>query len=167
MSKTEKRMIVVAPQRSEGERSEPKRSEGATTAAGGGTTPANPEVDARPHRRRFTGKYKRQIVREAAACKEPGEIGALLRREGLYSSIVSEWRRQYSTAGEEALEPRKRGRKPQPANPLAARVQKLEMEKAALEQQLQRAHLVIDFQKKLSQLLGIPLKTDEDSGSNS
>ena len=84
----------------------------------------DPEVSAKPIRRKFSAEYKRRILQEAARCK-PGEIGALLRREGPYSSHLANWRRQVEKAETEALSAKKRGRKPQPPNPLARRVAEL------------------------------------------
>jgi transposase len=113
----------------------------------------DPEVATTTRRRTFTTEYKRRIVEEAAACRGTGQIGALLRREGLYSSHLVDWRKQLACA------PKRRGRKPMdPA--LAAQIEinrKLLKEKARLEQRLAQAEVIIDVQKKLSEILGIPL----------
>lgn len=114
----------------------------------------DPEVPAKARRRRFTASYKLRILEEADRCTEPGEIGALLRREGLYSSLLSRWRQQREAGAEEALAPKKRGRKPQPANPLAHRVAELERDNARLRGKLAKAETIIEVQKKLSRLLG-------------
>ena len=121
-----------ARERDEVERSGTETSEGVrsggtpTTApptkedsAGAATMVPDPEVSERPTRRRFTAKYKQRIVREADACAEPGAIGSLLRREGLYSSLLATWRKQRDQRELRALAPQKRGRKPEPVNPLA------------------------------------------------
>jgi transposase-like protein len=125
---------------------------------------ADPEVAAKAKRRQFSAEYKLRIVREAAAAKSPGEIGALLRREGLYSSHLVAWRRQRER-GELAGLSAKRGRKPEPVNPLAKRVAELEREKRRLERRLEQAELLLDIQKKASRLLEIPLRSQDDDGS--
>ena len=120
--------------------------------------PPDPEVSARHTRRRFTTAYKLEILRRAEACARHGELGALLRKEGLYSSHLITWRQQ-RTAG---LTPKKRGRKTTAVDP---RVKKLELENRRLMSRLQQAEAIIAFQKKVSELLGIPLKPfvpDED-----
>jgi transposase-like protein len=114
-------------------------------------------VVATAKRRQFPASEKRRIVAAAAACKKPGELGALLRREGVYSSMLSTWRKQIGRANEEALAPRQRGPKPDPARPDRLRIERLEREKARLERQLAQTQLVIDIQKKVAALLGIPL----------
>jgi len=116
----------------------------------------DPEVLERPFRRRFTGEYKRRIVEEASTCRHPGELGALLRREGLYSSLLSKWRVQGEAALGAGFAPRKRGRKPG-QNSERARVARLERENARLRRNLEEAKLIIEIQKKTSQLLGIKL----------
>jgi transposase len=125
---------------------------------------ADPEVPTKAKRRQFTAQYKLRIVREAAAAKTPGEIGALLRREGLYSSHLADWRRQRER-GELAGLSAKRGRKAEPVNPLAQRVAELEREKRRLERKLEQAELLLDIQKKASRLLEIPLRSQDDDGS--
>jgi transposase len=114
----------------------------------------DPEVPAKARRRRFTASYKLRILEEADRCTEPGEIGALLRREGLYSSLLSRWRQQREAGAEQALTPKKRGRKAQPVDPQALRVAELERENARLRGELEKAQTIIEVQKKLSQLLG-------------
>ncbi len=123
-------------------------------AAPAGRAP-DPEVVATAKRRRFSGSEKRRILAEADACKKPGELGALLRREGVYSSMLSTWRKQQERAAEEALAPRRRGRKPDPTRGDRERIAQLEREKARLERELAQARLIIDVQKKVSALLGI------------
>ena len=115
----------------------------------------NPEVLARATRRQFTAKYKAEIVRRADACKRPGEIGALLRREGLYASQLAAWRKQIRQGGTAALSKR-RGPAPRPKP--SARELQLEREKRKLEKRLVKAEAIIAFQKKVHEILGIPLK---------
>ena len=135
-------------------------SEGARRATGDSGAPApegapDPEVAERAKRRRFTAEYKLRILREADACKGHGDLGALLRREGLYSSHLATWRRQRDEIAKAGLTARKRGPKAKAADP---RVKQLERENARLKRQLEQAETIIDFQKKLSKLLGISLK---------
>jgi len=125
----------------------------------------DPEVAARATRRRFTAAYKRRIVREADRCTKPGELGALLRREGVYSSSLSAWRRQMD-AGDLAGTGAKRGPKAQPKDPRDKRIAQLEGETRRLKRKLEQAETVIAIQKKVASLLGIPLKTLDD-GENS
>jgi len=114
------------------------------------------EVVAVAKRRKFSLAYMQRIVREADACMEPGAIGALLRREGLYSSHLSKWRLQVA-AGEAASGPnKKRGPKPCPVKAVDRRVANLELANEKLVKQLQRAQLIIGAQKKLCDLLGLP-----------
>jgi len=122
----------------------------------------DPEVAERAKRRRFTAEYKLRILREADACKGDGDLGALLRREGLYSSHLTTWRRQRDEIAKAGLKARKRGPKPKADDP---RVKQLERENLRLKQRLEQAETIIDFQKKLSKLLGIELK-DPDSDGN-
>ena len=106
-------------------------------------------------RRRFTAQYKLQVLREADRCRKPGELGALLRREGLYSSHLVTWRaarRHGELTGHCA--PR-RGRRPDPAKALKARIAQREREIERLQAKLQQAEGLIEVQKKLSALLGL------------
>jgi transposase-like protein len=115
-------------------------------------------------RRRFTAGYKADIVRQALACRELGEIGALLRREGLYSSHLAKWRAQYERGASQALADDTRGRKSL-RNPLDEEVQRLRKQNNRLEHRLKQAEAIIEIQKKVSELLGIPLaSTDEADG---
>ena len=107
------------------------------------------EVVAKVKRRSFTGKYKRKIVREADACKEPGEVGALLRREGLYSSHLTTWRRELEQRELEALAPKKRGPKTSPADPREQELAALHQENAMLRARAERAELLVEIQKKV------------------
>ena len=124
--------------------------------------PPDPEVTERAQRRRFRAEYKLRILREADACKGDGDLGALLRREGLYSSHLATWRRQRDEIAKAGLKARKRGPKAKAVDP---RVKQLELENARLKRRLEEAETIIDFQKKLSKLLGIPLKP-HDSGES-
>jgi transposase len=118
----------------------------------------DPEVPAKATRRRFTAEYKRRILNEAASCTD---VGALLRREGLYSSNLTTWRKQMDQGVLNALSSKKRGRK-EPASPLQIENEKLRKENSRLERRLKRAELIIDIQKKAAQILGIPLSTPEE-----
>jgi transposase len=142
-----------------GERSEAPRSGGSSAVEREGSAirssaPPDPEVTARHKRRRFTPKYKLEILRKADACTEPGDVGALLRKEGLYSSLLTMWRRQQQAG----LTGKKRGRKAHPVNP---QMKKLEHENRVLQRRLRKAEAIIEFQKKVHELLGIPLKPFE------
>ncbi len=120
------------------------------------------EVPPKPRRRRFTAEYKRKILEEAAACTKPGEIGALLRREGLYSSNLVEWRRAQERGGLAGLAPKKRGPAAKEVNPLTRKVAELERALAKAERRAERAEGLVELQKKVSELLGIQLpKPDE------
>jgi len=126
----------------------------------------NPEVPAKATRRRFTGEYKQRILREADAAHNAGEIGTLLRREGLYSSHLNTWRRVRERGELAGLSPKRRGRKEKAVNPLAKRVVELERDKRRLERRLKQAELLLEIQKKASQLLEIPLASrDDEDGS--
>ncbi len=114
----------------------------------------DPEVPAKARRRTFTAKYKLETLKEVEACTKPGEIGALLRRNGLYSSHLSKWRQQRDEGVLAGLTPRKRGRKPRKVSAEARRVAELEREVALLRRKLAQAETIIEVQKKLSQLLG-------------
>ena len=125
----------------------------------------SPEVSERPVRRRFGVEYKARILAEADACTEPGMLGELLRREGLYSSHLSTWRRQRDEGALAGLRPKQRGRKAKPKNPLADEVARLQRENQRLKNQLRQAELIIDVQKKVSEMLNIPLKSPDDEGT--
>src|SRR3990172_8081836 len=143
--------IVGELERRGDERSEAPRSGGSPTIErAAAPAPPDPEVPARHARRRFTTAYKLEILRKADACSRHGELGALLRKEGLYSSHLITWRQQ-------------RGRKAVPVDP---RLKKLEQENRRLTTRLQKAEALLDFQKKVAALLQIPLKpmpSDEDA----
>lgn len=126
----------------------------------GQVQPPDPEVMPKAERRRFSAAYKQRILQEAEACTQPGEVGALLRREGLYSSHLTTWRRQRRRGELQGLAPTKRGRK---ADPQAAEIARLQRENKRLKAQLERAEMIIDVQKKLSHMLGLPETPDDES----
>ena len=128
---------------------------------------ANPslEVLEKPVRRRFTVQYKAKILAEADACTEAGQLGELLRREGLYSSHLTTWRRQHDKGALAGLTPKQRGRKARPKNPLADEVARLQRENKRLQEQLRQAELIIDVQKKVSEMLNIPLNNRHGEGN--
>jgi transposase-like protein len=158
---------MVAPEWSEGERSETSRNGGATIPvadpAPRDSGVANPEVRDKAVRRRFTATYKRRILREADQCGSGG-VAALLRREGLYSSHLNTWRKLRKTGEIAGLEPRKRGKKPVPRNPMADEMQRLTRENQRLQKRLHQAETIVEVQKKLCDLLGLtvpPIEQDE------
>jgi len=119
----------------------------------------DPEVPEKKPRRNFTAKYKLRILQEVENCTEPGEIGALLRREGLYSSNLTVWRKQKEQGILQGVTPKKRGRKTKEKNPLTRKVAELERENRKLQDKLKKAEIIIDVQKKISQILEM---TDEE-----
>jgi transposase-like protein len=118
---------------------------------------ASPELSARPRRRTFTVQDKLRILADTDRAADTGGIGAILRREGLYSSALTEWRKQRDAGAYGALVPAKRGRKTVKANPLTAELVLLQRDNTRLTQRLARAEAIIDLQKKVAELLGIPL----------
>src|SRR6266851_4982785 len=119
----------------------------ATGASGPGTSRASapdPEVPAKIQRRRFTAEYRLRILKQADACQKPGELGTLLRREGLYSSLLTNWRRQREEGALQEMRGRRRGPKPRLVDPP---VKQLEAENARLQRKLQRADTIITLQK--------------------
>jgi transposase len=125
----------------------------------------DPEVPARSQgRRRFTADFKRQIVREADACTEPGSVGALLRREGLYASHLTEWRRLVRAAEKDALAPQKRGPKFK-TTAADEETKQLRREVERLKLDLKKAEAICEIQKKLSALLGITLDSQDPTES--
>lgn len=145
----------------EGAMERARRATGIAPSAGGsgsesdGHTIPDPEVFEKKPRRNHTAKYKLRILAEADACTQPGKIGALLRREGLYSSNLTAWRRQRDKGLLQALTPQKRGRKEKEINPLAKRLSEVEKENKRLQLKLKKAELIIEAQKKMAEILGI------------
>ena len=119
----------------------------------------DPEVSDRPKRRKFTAEYKLRILRELDGCTEPGSIGAVLRREGLYSGHITSWRRAREEGVLNALAPKKRGRPRKVRNSLADENAALQKQVARLEEELRKARTIIDVQKKLCTALGLDPKT--------
>ena len=126
----------------------------------------NPEVIDKAVRRRFTAEYKLRILNEADACTEPGSLGALLRREGLYASNLNTWRQQRERGILSGLTPQKRGRKESVRDPLVVENEKLRKENERLTNRLRQAEIIIDVQKKVSQILGIPLAPPGEGGAD-
>lgn len=120
------------------------------------------EVVAKAKRRRFSAQEKLRILQEVDACTKPGEQGALLRREGLYSSHLVEWRRARERGELDALEPKRRGRKPVVVHPLERRNAELERALAKAEARARRAEALVELQKKVSELLGIQLPKEDE-----
>jgi transposase len=116
------------------------------------------EVAAKAQRKRFTAAEKLRILREVDACQGTGEIGALLRREGIYSSYLTTWRRQREAGELDGLAPHKRGPKP---DPQAIELAKLRRENARLQERLRRAELIIDVQKKVARMLGETIESPD------
>ena len=143
---------VPAGPDAEGARRAPEVAAPASTSR---VPPPDPEVPAKVQRRRFSAEYRLRILKQADACKKPGEVGALLRREGLYSSLLTNWRRQREQGALQDLRARRRGPKPRSIDP---RVKQLEAENRQLHRKLQRAETIITLQKKVAEILGIPLK---------
>ena len=141
--------------------------EDARRAAGNATSGArpDPEVVATAQRRQFTSSDKRRILDVADRCTQPGEIGALLRKEGIYSSQLATWRKQRAADQRAALAPQKRGRKTDPAQAEDRRVRQLTQDNERLRRRLAQANAIIDVQKKLCVLFGLP--TDETPSESS
>jgi transposase len=129
-----------------------------------GFKPAEREVEvlAKAERRRFTTEYKRRILQEADACSKSGELGALLRREGLYSSHVAAWRAARARGELSGLSAKKRGPKAKPVHPDAKRILSLEREVRKLRARAVRAEALVELQKKVAALLGNELPSDEE-----
>ena len=135
---------------------EPKQ----TAPAGEGEVHApDPEALPRAERRQYAAQYKLRILEEVERCTERGQIGALLRREGLYSSHLSKWRRQRAEGQLQGLSPQKRGRKAQEVG--VEELARLQRENERLRARLEQAEMIIDVQKKLSRLLGLPVENPE------
>ena len=152
LTRSGRRPAGETPEREDGERSEPASSAGVFPA---GAPPT--EVLAVAKRRQFTAEYKLQLLKEADLCRAPGEVGALLRREGLYASHLSSWREQRRQGALAALSDVKRGRKAAPKE--AKEVERLRRDNVRLQRRLDQAERIIEIQKKVSEILGIPLRT--------
>ena len=142
----------------------PERSGGQFDGGATGGSPS-PEVPERPTRRRFTAEYKVRVVEEAEACTEPGEIGALLRREGLWSSSLSRWRRQYRAGALKSMKQRKRGPRAPAGGAVARENKELKQRVTRLERRLRRAEKLLEIQKKVSEILGVSLESADESES--
>jgi len=117
----------------------------------------DPEVPEKATRRKFSAEYKVRILQLAESCSDPGSLGRLLRKEGLYSSNLTTWRQQRDLGMLKGLQPTKRGRKAIERNPLLPELDKLRKENERLQKRLKRAELIIEVQKKVSQMLGVDL----------
>jgi transposase len=133
--------------------------------AGNGTLMPDPAVPEKPVRRRFTAEYKMRVLCEADRSTGPGQLGALLRREGLYSSHLNTWRQQREQGTLAGLAPKRRGPKVKPDAPWIAENERLRRENQRLAAKLRQAEAIIEVQKKLSEVLGIPLPPPESNGS--
>ncbi|VBB43591.1 conserved hypothetical protein [uncultured Desulfatiglans sp.] len=164
-----KKLTQIAPKRPMAEETGPVGDPVAPGATGSPTgdaavEPPDPEVIAIKRRRNFTAKYKLRILAEVDGCAESGQVASILRREGLYSSNLTCWRRQREEGMLQALQPKKRGRKQIEQNPLAPRLAQLEKENRKLKDQLRKAETIIEVQKKISEILGIPQDQDKGNG---
>jgi len=123
----------------------------------------DPEVSSEPKpRRRFTATYKLRVLQQADACTEPGQVGALLRKEGIYSSNLTAWRRQRAKGILNGLTPKKRGRKEIEKNPLSETVARLQKDNQLLMEKLNKAKAIIEVQKKISEILGLSTPNEGD-----
>lgn len=129
----------------------------------GATSLREVEVAVKAARRRFTAEYKQKVLREADDCERPGAMGALLRREGLYWSNLTNWRRQREKGELAGLKGKSRGPKRGEKNPLAERVRELERDNVRLKRRAQRAEGLVELQKKVSEILGIELQKSAES----
>ena len=159
--------MKVVEKKARGEMIEAGETEGARRATGvfpAGARPAGaaPEVEvvAKAERRRFAAEYKRRIVREADRCTKPGEIGALLRREGLYSSLLTTWRAARNRGELAGLSPKKRGPKVTPPDPREKKIAEQEREIVRLTKRAERAEAFVEVQKKVAALLGTPFENE-------
>lgn len=163
-------MLTSTKRNGVGSRGTPKAPPPATAQQVREASPPAPpaEVVERAKRRQFSAEYKQRILREAdqaLASGEEGAVGALLRREGLYSSHLTSWRAQRERGELAGLAPQKRGRKARRRNPLAAENERLQRRNAHLEKELEKARIVIAVQKKVAALLGNPIPDDPEEES--
>ena len=145
---------LPAPALGSEERSDEVPNAGTRPSLGG----PDPEVLAKPKRRRFTAEYRLRILEQADRCTGAGEVGQLLRREGLYSSHLANWRKARREGALRGLRSKKRGAKPKASNPLEPKVRELEAKVARLEKDLHKAHTILDVQEKVAGLLGFSLE---------
>ena len=155
MGKKEVMVMDISPKVEEMEGA--RRATGISSTAalrGGGLKTAipNPEVPEKASRRSYTAEYKRRILREAGGCKEQGQVGVLLRREGLYSSNLTAWRHQIEEGTLDALSAKKRGPKARKPDPSVRRIIEQEKENQKLRARLRKAELIIDAQKKIAEI---------------
>ncbi len=130
------------------------------------TVTNGPEVAEKAKRRRFEAAYKLRVLDEADRCTKPGPLGELLRREGLYSSYLTTWRKQRDEGALESLGPKKRGRKPQRKDSVALENERLRRENQRLAERLRQTEMIIEVQKKVSEMLGIsPASQNDDETS--
>jgi len=160
MNNTKKKSLLAT------ERGEPERSGGEPNGVANklvaASPPPDPEVLTQPKHRHFTAAYKARIVEEAQKCTESGLIGALLRREGLYSSALTQWRRQYQNGALHGLKDDKRGRK-RTRDARDQELERLRRENERLSKKLSQAELIIDIQKKVAAMLGNPIETPQNN----
>jgi transposase len=156
-----KGMEMVSLERSEGERSEPSRSGGETISI----APADPEVESKSRHRKFSAAYKCSILAQTDKGGS-GAIASILRREGLYSSHLTTWRRLRAKGELAGLEPCKRGKKPLSRNPLSIEVNHLTQDNQRLKKRLKQAEIIIDVQKKLCDLMGLTVPLIEMNESD-
>ena len=135
-----------------------RRATGVSADGGAGVGVPDPEVPAKARRRQFSPEYRLRILKEADGCKDPGQLGALLRREGLYSSNLVTWRRQRDARALVGMKEQKRGPKPRREDP---RLKQKDREIARLQRRLKQAETIIEVQKKVAEILGIPLNSPE------
>jgi transposase-like protein len=149
---------LLAPAIGVEERSDEPPNAGASAVA----EPLDSEVVAQPTRRRFSAEYRLRILEEADRCSGAGEVGRLLRREGLYSSHLSNWRKARREGALRELRSKKRGARPKAKNPLEPKVRELEAKVVRLEKELHKAHTILDVQEKVAGLLGFSLEDGTD-----
>ena len=163
MARTEKktdtpRLRAVKPTDASPDGDDTASTAASTPASSTKTAPPRPSEEVQAARRRtFTAEFKRRVLAEVEACTESGDIGAVLRRHGLYSSHLTEWRRQREEGALAGLAPRKRGRKTRERNPLSVEVVRLQGENRKLLARAERAERLVELQKKVAELLGDPL----------
>lgn len=160
---------AALPSESGGEQREAQRTNGRAAAR---PAPPDPEVRRTPERRQFSADYKQRILAECERATAPGQVGAILRREGLFSFHLRDWRAAQKRAHTAALAPKRRGPQPSPSTALADELKRVQRDNAQLQQRLKHARLIIELQKKVSELLGVTLpqqtldETDETDETN-